>query len=107
MNFPWQEPVAAASAATANKLTAGGFGVIGMGWLTNTTTIALMGLAITVLGGVWSFISFLQNTKLKKARDEEAKAKRAEEARLAALAEEEHELRMLVLQAELKRAGGA
>lgn len=100
MNIPWQEPVAAASAASANKLTAGGFGVIGMGWLTNTTTIALIGLAITCLGGVWSAWAFFQNRADKKA-------KRAEEARLAALAEEEHALRMQIMQAELKKLGGA
>jgi cell division protein FtsB len=90
-------PEAAASAATANKVTAGGFGVIGMGWLSSTTTIALIGLAITLLGGVWSFLSWLQDRRNKKS-------KRAEEARLYALAEEEHALRMLVLAAELRNA---
>ncbi len=71
-----------------------------MGWLSNTTTIALIGLAITTLGGVWSAWAFFQSRADKKA-------KRAEEAKLYALAAEEHELRMLVLKAELKRAGGA
>lgn len=80
-------PEATASAVTANKLTSGGFGIVAMGWLSNTTNIALVGLLITVLGGVWSFLSWLQSRADKKAR-------RKEEA-------EEHALRMKVLAAEL------
>lgn len=80
-------PEATASAVTANKLTGGGFSIVAMGWLSNTTNIALIGLGITVLGGLWSFLSWMQSRADKKA-------KRREEA-------EEHALRMKVLAAEL------
>lgn len=76
----------------ANKLTGGGFLVTGIGWLSSTTNIALVGLFITVLGGVWSFMAFLRNRS-------DAKAKRAEEA-------EEHAARMRLLELEIAKAGG-
>lgn len=84
-------PEAAASAsATANKVSGGGYLITLVGWLSNATTVALVGLAITVLGGVWGFLAYMQNRRA-------AKAKRAEEA-------EEHAVRMRLLQAELENA---
>ena len=85
-------PEAAISAATANKITSGGFGVIAMGWLSNTTNIALIGLAITLLGGIWSFMAFLQKRKNESA-------KRKEE-------EEEHIARMKLLAAQTRATLG-
>lgn len=83
------EAVSSASAA-ANKVSGGGYLITLVGWLSNATTVALIGLAITVLGGVWGFLAYLQNRRA-------AKAKRAEEA-------EEHAIRMRLLQAELENA---
>lgn len=78
---------AAASATTANKIAGGGWVLSMAGWLSDATTIALIGLAITCLGGIWSFLSWLQSRRDKKAE-------RAEKAA-------EHQLRMKLLTAEL------
>lgn len=93
------EAAASAGVATANKVAGGGYLIILLGWLSDATTIALIGLAITLLGGVWSFMSFLQ-------RRAHAKAKRAEEAAESAArrAEEaaEHAARMRSLNLEIE-----
>jgi hypothetical protein len=84
-------PEAAASAsATANKIAGGGYLITVVGWLSNATTVALVGLAITVLGGAWGFLAYLQNRR-------NAKAKRAEDA-------EEHAIRMNLLNIEMENA---
>lgn len=94
-------PEAAASAglATANKIAGSGYLIILLGWMTDAVTIALVGLAITFLGGIWSFVSFLQKRS-------DAKAKRAEEAAESAArrAEEaaEHAARMRSLNLEIE-----
>ena len=78
---------ATASAATANKIAGGGYIIVVLGWLSDANNVALIGLAITMLGGIWSFVSFLQHRK-------DAKAKRAEER-------EEHEARMRLIELEI------
>ena len=97
MNIP--EVAASAGAATANKVAGWGYLIVLIGWLSDATTIALIGLAITFLGGIWSFMSFLQ-------RRAHAKAKRAEEAAefAARRAEEaaEHAARMRSLNLEIE-----
>lgn len=82
------EAAASAGVATANKVAGSGYLIILLGWMTDAVTIALVGLAITFFGGVWSFVSFLQKRS-------DAKAKRAEEA-------EEHRARMNVLNMEIE-----
>ena len=88
---------ASASAAMANKLIGVGNITILVGWLSDATTIALVGLAVTVLGGVLSVSTWRQ-------RRRDMQEKRIEE-------KEEHEARMRLIQIEIDRAcdcrGGA
>lgn len=84
---------AAASAAvgiSGNKVAAGGFGLTLFGAATKAELVALAGLVITLLGGIWSFLSFLQRTR-------HANDKRREEA-------EEHAARMELIRAQIKEA---
>ena len=86
------EAASSAGAATANKLSGGGFLISLIGGMTNADTIAVIGLVITLFGGIWAFLSFLQRRKYEKE-------KRAEEA-------EEHALKLEILRAELAALKG-
>jgi len=76
--------IADASAAAANKATLGGYMGLLYGWATDSSNAIMVGLFVTLLGGIWAFVAFLQKRK-------------------------EHKLRIAILEEELRRLkmGGA
>lgn len=65
------------ASSVANKVTGAGFGVTLFGGITSEQCAMYIGLIITVLGGIWSFMAFMQKRS-------------------------EHKIRMKILEAELK-----
>lgn len=74
---------------TSAKLTLSGLLATGAGWIADTNYLAALGVLVSLLGGLWSLVSYAQEWKYKRDERKEAHA--------------EHVKKMKVMQAELDR----
>ena len=91
----------ASGAVSAGKINLGGAVALLVGWASNATVIAIVGLLLTIAGFVWSRIDARAKRREEHeahVRDEEERAERMRQE------EEEHQARMKILQLQLDAA---